>query len=258
MKWGLIIVAVLAAAATVYFISTAQQQAVQTTTPTPATTAAVVTSAPPPPAVPFSERNYEVNYTYVMSVAVGEVSISLWGWGLEGVGLLGNYSVGVLTANLPPRGPVEVSYKAATEGGVLYVVNCLQGQCYAEGRPANYTVGVLLRGVNATAREVGRCEALGYAGVLVEERGVITPAALQTLLPGAQGRGEYVSTTCRVNGVPLTVKSSAYLNVTLYGQALTVKLTVEATAVKAGPFNATRYGEVLGEVKAPRRTSSAS
>jgi len=257
MKWGLIIVAVLAVAAAVYFISTARQQAVQTTTPTPTTTAAG-TSAPPPPAVPFSERNYEVNYTYVMSVAVGEASISLWGWGLEGVGLLGNYSVGVLTANLPPRGPVEVSYKAATEGGALYVVSCLQGQCYTEERPANYTVGVLLKGVNATVREVGRCEALGYAGVLVEERGVITPAALQTLLPGAQGRGEYVSTTCRVNGVPLTVKSSAYLNVTLYGQSLTVKLTVEATAVRAGPFNATRYGEVVGEVKAPRRTSSTS
>jgi len=257
MKWGLIIVAVLAAAAAVYFISTAQQQAVQTTTPTAATTT-VGASAPPPLAVPFSERNYEVNYTYMMSVAVGEASISLAGWGLEGVGLLGNYSMGVLTANLPPRGPVEVSYKAATEGGALYVVNCLQGQCYAEERPANYTVGVLLRGVNATVREVGRCEALGYAGVLVEERGVITPAVLQTLLPGAQGRGEYVSTTCRVNGVPLTVKSSAYLNVTLYGQALTVKLTVEATAVRAGSFNATRYGEVLGEFKAPRRTSSTS
>jgi len=256
MKWGLIVVAVLAAVAAVYFISTAQQQAMQTTTPK--ATAAVGTSAPPPPAVPFSEGNYEVNYTYVMSVAVGEASISLAGWGLEGVGLLGNYSMGVLTANLPPRGPVEVSYKVATEGGALYVVNCLQGQCYVERRPANYTVGVLLRGVNATVKEVGRCEALGYAGALVEERGVITPAALQTLLPGAQGRGEYVSTTCRVNGVPLTVKSSAYLNVTLYGQALTVRLMVEANAVKAGPFNATHYGEVLGEVKAPRRTSSAS
>ena len=232
MKWGLIIVAVLAIAAAVYFISTAQQQAVQTTTSTPTTTAALVTSAPTPPATPFSERNYEVNYTYVMSVAVGEASISLAGWGLEGVGLLGNYSMGVLTANLPPRGPVEVSYKA--------------------------TVGVLLRGVNATVREVGRCEALGYEGVLVEERGVITPAALQTLLPGAQGSGEYVSTTCRVNGVPLTVKSSAYLNITLYGQALTVRLTVEATAVRAGPFNATRYGEVLGEVKARRHISSVS
>jgi len=257
MKWGLIVVAVLAAAAAVYFISTAQQRAVQTTIPK-TTTAAVGTSAPPPPAVPFSEGNYEVNYTYVMSVAVGEASISLAGWGLEGVGLLGNYSVGVLTASLPPRGPVEVSYKAATEGNALYVVNCLQGQCYAERRPANYTVGVLLRGVNATVREVGRCEALGYTGVLVEERGVITPSALQTLLPGAQGRGDYVSTSCRVNGVPLTAKSSAYLNVTLYGQALTIRLTVEANAVRAGPFNATRYGEVLGEVKASRRTSSAS
>jgi len=258
MKWGLIVIAVLAAAAAVYFISTAQQKAAQTATHMPTTTAAVATSAPPPPAAPFSEKNYEVNYTYVMSVAVGEVSISLWGWGLEGVGLLGNYSVGVLTASLPPRGPVEVSYKAATEGGVLYVVNCLQGQCYAEERPANYTVGVLLRGVNVTVREVGRCEALGYAGVLVEEGGVIAPAALQTLFPGAQVRGKYVSTTCRVNGVPLTVKSSAYLNITLYGQALTVRLTVEATAVRAGPFNATRYGEVLGEVKVLRHISSAS
>ncbi|MGC8994967.1 MAG: hypothetical protein ACP5J0_06135, partial [Pyrobaculum sp.] len=92
-----------------------------TTTPPAATGPKTATATTTPS---FRSDSYHVNYTYTITVYIGDMSLRLVGWSVEGVGPLGNYSFGKFVFNIPPRGPVEVSHKAATEGRLMYVVTC--------------------------------------------------------------------------------------------------------------------------------------
>lgn len=280
-KWHAALLAVLAAGALAYFFFTApkagqepaapttwatgaaQTKAPVATTSVQATTAATPrqeTASPAPPSAPrprqLDSRSYEINYTMTLTVAVGSVAIYMRGWSLEGVGPLGNYSVGELAFDLPPHGPQRLVFKGATEGGVMYVVNCVGAQCESSVEPANYTLLAMFRG--GARREAGDCAHLGYQGVLVEEEGPIPAEALAMLLTGisANGTGYYSVKSCLVDGVPLTTSGEAKLDVTLYGQRLTITVKIDASAVSAAPYDAERYRALLAEAKSAQRSGA--
>jgi hypothetical protein len=167
------------------------------------------------------------------------------------VGPAGNYSFGEFVMNLPPQGPVKITFKSATEGNLTYVVSCAAGQCQAETAAADSAMLYLLRGVNATRTEKGRCTHLGYAGTLYEERGYLGPEVFAQLLGDLQGSGAgtYAANVCEFAGVQLTVGGTVFLNVTVYGQALTIKVNIESAAAKVGPFDGGRYRQLLQEAK---------
>ncbi|ABL87197.1 conserved hypothetical protein [Pyrobaculum islandicum DSM 4184] len=258
-KAAYIVLAVLIIGAALYFIHTAPRHGLETisTSQLPTTTTTQTSPAVNTPAVgavrpSFDIKNYEVNYTVVITVAVGDVSISMRGWSVEGSGALGNYSFGELYATVPPHGPIKLVFKVATEGRVAYIVTCAGGQCQTEVRPANYSTIYLLRGVETSRVEKGPCTYLGYGGVEVEERGRISQEAVAQILGNLAGNGTGVYTTkiCEVNGVPLKTAGTAYLNITVYGQRLALTVSIESAAVSAGPFNEDRYRQVLRETKA--------
>ena len=264
---------ILVAGAGLYFLYTAQKGPTETPTPkatqTPQTsttesagaTASTPQTATPPAAStastpaaaqpPFGARNYEVNYTVTMTVYVGDISLRMGGWSVVGVGPEGNYSFGEFVVNLPPQGPVKITFKSATEGNLTYVVSCAAGRCQAETAAADSAMLYLLRGVNVTRAEKGRCTHLGYAGTLYEERGYLGPEVFVQLLGGLQGSGAgtYVANVCEFAGVQLTVGGAVSLDVTVHGQALTIRVSIESAAAKVGPFDGGRYRQLLQEAK---------
>jgi len=266
-------VLILVAGAGLYILYTAQKGATETPTPkatqTPQTStpesaeatastpqtatppAATTTSTPAAAQPPFGARNYEVNYTVTVTVYVGDISLRMSGWNVVGVGPAGNYSFGEFVMNLPPQGPVKITFKSATEGNLTYVVSCAAGQCQAETAAADSAMLYLLRGVNVTRAEKGRCTHLGYAGTLYEERGYLGPEVFAQLLGDLQGSGAgtYVANVCEFAGVQLTVGGTVFLNVTVHGQALTIKVNIESAAAKVGPFDGGRYRQLLQEAK---------
>jgi hypothetical protein len=274
-KVAVALVLILVAGAGLYFLYTALKGATETPTPTTPQTPQTSTTAPEstkatastpqtatPPAAsttstpaaaqpPFGARNYEVNYTVTVTVYVGDVSLRMSGWNVVGVGPAGNYSFGEFVMNLPPQGPVKITFKSATEGNLTYVVSCAAGQCQAETAAADSAMLYLLRGVNVTRAEKGRCTHLGYAGTLYEERGYLGPEVFAQLLGDLQGSGAgtYVANVCEFAGVQLTVGGTVFLNVTVHGQALTIKVNIESAAAKVGPFDGGRYRQLLQEAK---------
>ena len=185
-----------------------------------------------------------------MTVYIGDLAVRMTGWTVEGVGGGGNYSFGKFLLNIPPQ-RAEVIYKAATEGLRLYVMSCSAGRCQTDILPINYTAVGFLRGAVTSRQVKGQCTYMGHSGVSVEERGVLTQEILKAVLgdlPG-NGTGLYVSNLCEVSGVPLTTSGQVYLNVTVYGQLLTLRLDVDSKAVSIGEYNATRYAQILAEVK---------
>jgi hypothetical protein len=274
-KVAVVLVLILVAGAGLYFLYTAQKGATGTPTPTTTQTPQTSTTAPEsakatastpqtatPPAAsttstpaaaqpPFGARNYEVNYTVTVTVYVGDISVRMSGWSVVGVGPAGNYSFGEFVMNLPPHGPVKITFKSATEGNLTYVVSCAAGQCQAETAAADSAMLYLLRGVNVTRAEKGRCAHLGYAGTLYEERGHLGPEVFAQLLGDLQGSGAgtYVANVCEFAGVQLTVGGAVFLNVTAHGQALTIRVNIESAAAKVGPFDGGRYRQLLQEAK---------
>jgi hypothetical protein len=272
-KVAVVLVLILVAGAGLYFLYTAQKGATgtptHTTTQTPQTStaesaratastpqtatppAASTTSTPAAAQPPFGARNYEVNYTVTVTVYVGDISLRMSGWSVVGVGPEGNYSFGEFVMNLPPQGPVKMTFKSATEGNLTYVVSCAMGQCQAETVAADSAMLYLLRGVNVTRTEKGRCTHLGYAGTLYEERGYLGPEVFAQLLGDlhGSGAGTYVANVCEFAGVQLTVGGTVSLDVTVHGQALTIKVNIESAAAKVGPFDGGRYRQLLQEAK---------
>jgi hypothetical protein len=272
-KVAVVLVLILVAGAALYFLYTAQKGPTETPTPTttqtpqastpegaeatmstPQTaTPPAATTTPPPAATqpPFGARNYEVNYTVTVTVFVGDISLRMSGWSVVGVGPAGNYSFGEFVMNLPPQGPVRLTFKSATEGNLTYVVSCAAGQCQAETVAADSAMLYLLRGVNVTRAEKGRCTHLGYDGTLYEERGYLGPEVFAQLLGDLQGSGAgtYVANVCEFAGVQLTVSGTVFLNVTVHGQALTIRVDIESIAAKVGPFDDGRYRQLLQEAK---------
>jgi hypothetical protein len=267
-KVAVALVLILVAGAALYFLYTAQKgptetptptttQTPQTSTTTPesaeATTSTPQTATPPAAAAqpPFGARNYEVNYTVTVTVYVGDISVRMSGWSVVGVGPEGNYSFGEFVINLPPQGPVKMTFKSATESNLTYVVSCAMELCRAETVAADSAMLYLLRGVNVTRTEKGRCTHLGYAGTLYEERGYLGPEVFAQILGGLQGSGAgtYVANVCEFAGVPLTVGGTVFLNMTVHDQALTVRVDIESVAAKVGPFDGGRYRQLLQETK---------
>jgi hypothetical protein len=272
-KVAVALVLILVAGAGLYFLYTAQKGATETPTPTTTQTpqtsttesarattstpqtatppAASTTSTPAAAQPPFGARNYEVNYTVTMTAYVGDISLRMSGWSVVGVGPAGNYSFGEFVMNLPPHGPVKITFKSATEGNLTYVVSCAAGQCQAETAAADSAMLYLLRGVNVTRTEKGRCTHLGYAGTLYEERGYLGPEVFAQILGNLQGSGAgtYVANVCEFAGVPLTVSGTVFLNMTVYGQTLTIRVNIESVAAKVGPFDGGRYRQLLQEAK---------
>jgi hypothetical protein len=275
-KVAVALVLILVAGAALYFLYTAQKGPTETPTPTTTQTpqtstttpenAKATTSTPPqtatPPAAstastpaaaqpPFGARNYEVNYTVTVTVYVEDISLRMGGWSVVGVGPEGNYSFGEFVVNLPPQGPVKITFKSATEGNLTYVVSCAAGRCQAETVAADSAMLYLLRGVNVTRTEKGRCAHLGYAGILYEERGYLGPEVFAQILGGLQGSGAgaYVANVCEFAGVQLTVGGTVSLDVTVHGQALTIRVNIESAAAKVGPFDGGKYRQLLQEAK---------
>jgi hypothetical protein len=274
-KVVVVLVLILVAGAALYFLYTAQKGPAETPTPTTTQTPQTSTTAPEsarattstpqtatPPATlttstpaaaqpPFGARNYEVNYTVTVTAYVGDISLRTSGWNVVGVGPAGNYSFGEFVMNLPPQGPVKITSKSATEGNLTYVVSCAMEQCQAETVAADSAMLYLLRGVNVTRTEKSRCTHLGYAGTLYEERGYLGPEVFAQLLGGLQGSGAgtYVANVCEFAGVPLTVVGTVFLNVTAYGQTVTIKVDIESVAARVGPYDGVKYRQLLQEVK---------
>jgi hypothetical protein len=267
-KVVVVLVLILVAGAALYFLYTALKGPTETPTPTTtqtprtstttpesarATTSTPQTATPPAAAQPpFGARNYEVNYTVTMTAYLGDLSLRMSGWNVVGVGPEGNYSFGEFVMNLPPQGPVKITSKSATEGNLTYVVSCAMEQCQAETVTADSAMLYLLRGVNVTRTEKGRCTHLGYAGTLYEERGYLGPEVFAQLLGGLQGSGAgtYVANVCEFAGVQLTVSGTVFLNVTVYdGQTVTVRVDIESVAAKVGPFDGGKYRQLLQEAK---------
>jgi hypothetical protein len=269
-KVVVVLVLILVAGAALYFLYTALKGPTETPTPTTtqtpqtstttttpesarATTSTPQTATPPAAAQPpFGARNYEVNYTVTMTAYLGDLSLRMSGWNVVGVGPEGNYSFGEFVMNLPPQGPVKITFKSATEGNLTYVVSCAAEQCQAESVTADSAMLYLLRGVNVTRTEKGRCTHLGYAGTLYEERGYLGPEVFAQLLGGLQGSGAgtYVANVCEFAGVQLTVSGTVFLNVTVYdGQTVTVRVDIESIAAKVGPFDGGKYRQLLQEAK---------
>jgi hypothetical protein len=267
-KVVVVLVLILVAGAALYFLYTALKgptetptptttQTPQTSTTTPesarATTSTPQTATPPAAAQPpFGARNYEVNYTVTMTAYLGDLSLRMSGWNVAGVGPEGNYSFGEFVMNLPPQGPVKITFKSATEGNLTYVVSCAAEQCQAETVTADSAMLYLLRGVNVTRTEKGRCTHLGYAGTLYEERGYLGPEVFAQILGGLQGSGvgTYVANVCEFAGVQLTVSGTVFLNMTVYdGQTVTVRVDIESAAAKVGPFDGVKYRQLLQEAK---------
>jgi hypothetical protein len=274
-KVAVVLVLILVAGAVLYFLYTAQKGPAETPTPTTTQTPQISTTTPEsarattstpqtatPPAAsttstpaaaqpPFGVRNYEANYTVTMTAYLGDISLRMSGWNVVGVGPEGNYSFGEFVMNLPPHGPVKITSKSATEGNLTYVVSCAMEQCQAETVAADSAMWYLLRGVNVTRTEKGRCTHLGYAGTLYEERGYLGPEVFAQSLGGLQGSGAatYVANVCEFAGVPLTVVGTVFLNMTMYGQTVTVRVDIESIATKVGPFDGGRYRQLLQEAK---------
>ena len=275
---------ILIAGAGLYFLYTAQQrqstaeattamtaQTPQTSLPTTSTPQGGTATSQPATATSttqqptatqtqplFGARDHEVNYTVAVTVHLGDVSLRMTGWNVVGVGPVGNYSFGEFVMNLPPQGPVKITFKSATEGNLTYVVTCAVGQCQAEAAAANSAMLYLLHGVNATRAERGRCTHLGYVGVLYEERGYLGPEVFAQLLGDLRGSGTgtYVSNVCEFAGVQLTVSGTVSMNVTVYGQALTIRVNIESVAAKVGPFDGERYRQLLQEAKSAQTTKA--
>jgi hypothetical protein len=274
-KVAVVLVLILVAGAALYFLYTAQKGPTETPTPTATQTPQTSTTAPEsaeattstpqtatPPAAsttstpaaaqpPFGARNYEVNYTVTMTAYVGDISVRMSGWSVVGVGPEGNYSFGEFVMNLPPMGPVRLTFKSATEGNLTYVVSCAAGQCQAETVAADSAMLYLLRGVNVTRAEKGRCTHLGYDGTLYEERGYLGPEVFAQILGDLQGSGAgtYVANVCEFAGVQLTVGGTVSLDVTVHGQTMTIRVDIESAAAKVGPFDGGRYRQLLQEAK---------
>jgi hypothetical protein len=275
-KVAVVLVLILVAGAALYFLYTALKgptetptptttQTTQTSTTTPegaeATTSIPQTATPPAASTtptpvaaqpPFGARNYEVNYTVTMTAYLGDLSLRMSGWSVVGVGPEGNYSFGEFVMNLPPHGPVKMTFKSATEGNLTYVVSCAMEQCQAETVAADSAMLYLLRGVNVTRTEKGQCTHLGYAGTLYGERGYLGPEVFAQLLGDLQGSDvviTYVANVCEFAGVPLTVVGTVFLNMTVYDQTVTIKVNIESIATKVGPFDGGKYRQLLQETK---------
>ncbi len=182
----------------------------------------------------FDASAYEVNYTLVLTISLGDIAITTEGWFVVGVGPSGNYSFGAFTS-LPLRD--VATYKSATEGGTAYVVTCLHGHCTVDRRKWSFT---LIEGVNAVRTAVGQCRHLSYAGTLYEERGMLKPKTPPNRVEDA---GNYTAYICEVNGVALSV------NLTASTRSEAVYVVMKIEAVKAGPYRPDTYRSILKEIK---------
>jgi hypothetical protein len=194
----------------------------------------------------FDARRYEANYSVDVSGEAGAVPVRVRGWLVVGVGPRGNYSYGELAASVLSF-KATVTIKAATEGGALRFVACLDGVCRAGSAPANASAMGLLAGLlNVTRVEVGRCRHMQYEGTLLEERGVILPR-WPLAPPGV--RASYRGVSCAVRGVRLRTLADVSLELPGPLRARVAALRVNVTAVRVGAYSEEAYGRVLGEVR---------
>jgi len=184
-------------------------------------------------------RYYEANYTwvYIFESPEGRQVFEV-GWLLVGVGLE-NYTVAAIRA----PGATLFIY-GATEGGLSRSVICADGVC--RPFPLGYDV-VPASGGEAVA--AGGCEHMGRRGALYRFEGV--PDELAQLLSlisavgGVSARGSASAEECLSGDILLWLRSRVDLEVA--GRRISMALWLNATRV--GPYNATRYQEVLNRVK---------
>jgi hypothetical protein len=205
----------------------------QTQTPSPSPVVAVVKS-------PFNVSAYEVNYTFVFTVSLDDITMTMEGWMVVGSGPAGNYSFGMLA--VPLQG--TATFKLATEGNTTYTLSCIHGDCTVNEEEWPFTG--LIEGVNVTRAIKGQCRQLNYTGTLYEERGMIDPKAFSRFIEGLSGN--YTAYICEVNGVML----SADLTATASAHGEMMHITLKMEAMKAGPYSVDAYNRILREVKSKK------
>jgi hypothetical protein len=202
-----------------------------TTEPSPRPSAAIKLS--------FNASSYEVNYTFVFTVSLSGITVTIEGWMVVGTGPFGNYSFGMMT--VPLHG--TATFKSATEGNVIYTMKCFRGECVVDEEGEWPFVG-LIDGINVTRTAKGQCRRLNYTGTLYEERGVLDPKALPRFI--GELSGNYTAYVCEVNGVMLAADLVA--TASTYGE--TIRITLKMEAVEAGPYRPNTYRLILKEIKA--------
>jgi hypothetical protein len=205
-----------------------------TTTSRTANTTPTVTVVKPP----FNASAYEVNYTFVFTVSMDGIAVTMDGWMVIGVGPEGNYSFGII--NVPLHD--VAMFKSATEGNATYTMTCLHGYC--EVKEEKWPFSGLIEGINATKIDKGQCRRLNYIGTLYEERGMLDIKAFYQFVGNLAGN--YTAYICEVNGVVLSADLTAASSV----QNETVHITLKMEAVKAGPYSVDTYRLILKEIKA--------
>jgi len=185
-------------------------------------------------------RYYEANYTlvFVFESSEGRQVFEV-GWLLVGVGPE-NYTVAVMRAS----GVALSIYEATEGGGSRRSVICVGGVC----RPFPLDGGVI-PAAYGEAVAVGSCEHIGRRGALYRYEGVPEELArwlsLISAVGGTSARGSASAEACLSGGVVLWLRGGVDLEVA--GRRISMALWLNATRV--GPYNATRYQEVLNRVK---------
>ncbi|AEA11625.1 hypothetical protein TUZN_0123 [Thermoproteus uzoniensis 768-20] len=190
-----------------------------------------------------------------MNVTMGSISVRLWGWLLQGVGPLGNYSIFNLTAVLPGRGPVSVSYTAVAKGNLTYIVACSGGRCVGRTAPVNETepFSGLFRGA---VRASGNCTYLNYTGVELRGAGNASAGSIPGLAGLLNGTGNYTEEICEAYGVPLSAYVDLRMGLSLYNETVAVDVALRLSAVRVGPYSPERYRQLLEEAEAAVAKSS--
>ncbi|MGC8584378.1 MAG: hypothetical protein ACP5MH_11735, partial [Thermoproteus sp.] len=238
--------------------TTTQTAASVTSSVVPTQTSAVRTSTGPPARPPpFNASYFEANYTLTMNVAMGSVSLRLWGWLLQGVGPLGNYSVLNLTAVLPGRGPVSASYTAVARGNLTYIVACSGGRCVGRTAPVNKTELSLFSGLFSGAMQAsGNCTYLNYTGVELRGSGNMSAGSIPGLAGLPNGTGNYTAEICEAYGVPLSASVNLRMGLGLYNETVVIDMSLKLSAVRVGPYSPERYRQLLEEAEAAVAKSS--
>ncbi|MEL9990501.1 MAG: hypothetical protein QXP98_00870 [Thermoproteus sp.] len=199
--------------------TTSTAVAVSTTTTTATTMSTTTATAGPSPS------SYEANYTFLLVVANGTGSAE--GWLLVGVGKPGNYTV-VSLSIASQGGVVNFNATSVSSPNGTYGEFCANGGCMKSSRAST----VFTTSIPRNATVVGTCSRLGLVGTLY-----VAHAVIPNGVPGvAQASGPVNATMCMWSGVLL------YANIT--GPAVRAQID----AVYIGPFNYTRYEELLGEL----------
>lgn len=206
---------------------------------------------------PFSEKNFEANYsvvlTYTEPLPYGSfIKFSARGWAVVGVGPTGNYTHGVLYLGdeIPLINKFPLEFLSVSEGRRYRSAYCVAFFCQTTDLPPFLTPR--LQGEVVVK---GTCNHLGYSGALVEARGRADP---NYAVPQS---GIYETSACVVNGVPvkisITIKYNATVRIpiTIPGvvvpttEVKTAILQIDAVAIKIGPYNTTRYQEILKQIR---------